>query len=1054
MSFSPSSPLPLWALLLVLVLLSLCPPPSAWAAPCPVSTPSPLNPVGCVLSSTLVTAYLSTPTGATYDGFAQPNTVVLADGNNNAVVVFYTNATRYKALSTGSGPAFNNPDQGTVDTNGFLYIPNRSNGDVHIFSPYPAYTYITVIVGLTNSESDASLTINGGEYLFVGNDVVSLQAYRLTFGSNPVSVVATPVGSTNLPTSDSSYHTGVFIDPATGQVAFGRQDGYIGFLTVNYTNPTALTFALNRSFTAANSGLSLLNSIGSIAMTSVQIDTAERLVVMAESSGGDLWLLFLSALNGSILLSAPIDTTAGFGGTFSYSAIKPDGSLIFVPSTTGRLIILQGYYTNTSLNQSPASALTNVSSAVTALNPAGFGGRQGARYAQQSLLANAYLPTLLMLGPTTGTGAVWQSTDGGTSWSPLDSNLTLSAIPTLQGAAVAYFDGDGVLAIYGGQLANGSATSLVAWTNTLFASAPVVYTAPFGARYNHAYTTLPGSNTTVFCAGLSSTGATANNNNCWKGTRPELGASAWVQQTASGPFPSALSNAALVSLYDATSTLLLCGGLVVFANVSNAVATCWVSLDVGVTWTAAIVAPWTARSGHVMTSDLDGWAYLYGGTTAAGAPIFDLWLSTNKASTWLQVFAPVGPALPDIAGGCLALVYSKSYVSNTFGTWKNVVLYSGYQPSLSALVQGDYFVALEPTTPILVPPIQPLNLSVPLVQSQCQFTLTVAGTLMGFGASGINPNPLQSAALIAALVGALLSIPASAVQVCVHVEYAYLLTLRTRVYIVSPGPALLNATAISAATNTTLVESASYAAIVGAPVSSSSTGDSGAASSTAAGSVAGSSSSTASSSVVGDPQFVGLRGQRYQVHGIDGAVYSLIRDRGLLLNARFAFLSGGHCPADVGGRAISCWSHAGSYLGELGLRTSQGSTLTVISGSAARGFNEVAVDGQALSVGDRVQRMGLSVELLSSHALRFSAGNWEVEVDNSDRFVNLASVRVLQWSEVQHSHGLLGQTWRTAEERGEVRGQEVREVEGVVDDYAEHSNQLLGTQFTRLPGEQ
>ena len=46
----------------------------------------------------------------------------------------------------------------------------------------------------------------------------------------------------------------------------------------------------------------------------------------------------------------------------------------------------------------------------------------------------------------------------------------------------------------------------------------------------------------------------------------------------------------------------------------------------------------------------------------------------------------------------------------------------------------------------------------------------------------------------------------------------------------------------------------------------------------------------------GDPQFVGLRGQSFQVHGIDGAVYALISEEHTAVNARFVFL---RAPADA-----------------------------------------------------------------------------------------------------------------------------------------------------------
>ena len=64
------------------------------------------------------------------------------------------------------------------------------------------------------------------------------------------------------------------------------------------------------------------------------------------------------------------------------------------------------------------------------------------------------------------------------------------------------------------------------------------------------------------------------------------------------------------------------------------------------------------------------------------------------------------------------------------------------------------------------------------------------------------------------------------------------------------------------------------------------------------------------SSVRGDPQLVGLLGQSYQVHGMDGAVYNLISDASVQLNSRFSFLTGGECLRDEAGRPLfTCWTH-------------------------------------------------------------------------------------------------------------------------------------------------
>ena len=198
------------------------------------------------------------------------------------------------------------------------------------------------------------------------------------------------------------------------------------------------------------------------------------------------------------------------------------------------------------------------------------------------------------------------------------------------------------------------------------------------------------------------------------------------------------------------------------------------------------------------------------------------------------------------------------------------------------------------------------------------------------------------------------------------------------------------------------------------------------------------------SSVLGDPSFVGLLGQRYQVHGVDGQVYSIIIDDLFHLNARFVFLSSGRCPppATDGSAASACWSHPGSYLGQLGLVTAAGSRLVVDSGTASVGFARVALDDVKLSTGQTVTAAGLSVTLHDAYRLTVRVSAFELQLSNSDRFVNLQQLRVLPGSRL-HSHGLLGQTWR----RPRSAAQEVADVEGWIDDYAEQDNDLLGRRF-------
>jgi hypothetical protein len=173
-------------------------------------------------------------------------------------------------------------------------------------------------------------------------------------------------------------------------------------------------------------------------------------------------------------------------------------------------------------------------------------------------------------------------------------------------------------------------------------------------------------------------------------------------------------------------------------------------------------------------------------------------------------------------------------------------------------------------------------------------------------------------------------------------------------------------------------------------------------------------------------------------------VYNLIIDHDVIVNARFAFLSVGRCPMVAA--PANCWSHPGSYIGEVGVVTSSGDRLVVRSGNWSSGFEYVTVNDVTLSVGHHVTGRAVIAELTSAFALRLRAGNFELSMQNSDRFINLLEVRAIDWSKLS-SHGLLGQTWRT----GRPNGRDVPEVEGWIDDYAEADNDLLGTHFLYQP---
>ena len=199
-------------------------------------------------------------------------------------------------------------------------------------------------------------------------------------------------------------------------------------------------------------------------------------------------------------------------------------------------------------------------------------------------------------------------------------------------------------------------------------------------------------------------------------------------------------------------------------------------------------------------------------------------------------------------------------------------------------------------------------------------------------------------------------------------------------------------------------------------------------------------------SVVGDPQFVGLLGQLYQVHGVHDTVYNLISDRHVQVNSRFVFLSSGECLRNSEGQPLyTCWSHAGSYLQSIALQTADGDRLLVVAGAAAMGFSNATLGRQQLSVSDAVNGHDgkLTITFTSLRSITIAnAGLWSISLENSDGFLNIVSLSVSNWSTLVTAlkpHGLIGQTWRR-----DQKGDDVKQVEGRVDDYAERANDLFG----------
>ena len=196
--------------------------------------------------------------------------------------------------------------------------------------------------------------------------------------------------------------------------------------------------------------------------------------------------------------------------------------------------------------------------------------------------------------------------------------------------------------------------------------------------------------------------------------------------------------------------------------------------------------------------------------------------------------------------------------------------------------------------------------------------------------------------------------------------------------------------------------------------------------------------------ITGDPQFVGLRGQAYQVHGIDGAVYNIISEPHTQVNSRFVFLTEGECPVIAGKKDVNCWSHPGSYLGEISYQVVVDGELhaaLVQAGPAETGLAGVQVDGTALTVGDRVELGDFTMEYTSTHGVSVTTASFEFDLRNSDLFINQALRARVPLSDLK-AHGLLGQTHSAA-----TYASSLKYIEGEVDDYVVQDGNIFGSDF-------
>jgi hypothetical protein len=218
-------------------------------------------------------------------------------------------------------------------------------------------------------------------------------------------------------------------------------------------------------------------------------------------------------------------------------------------------------------------------------------------------------------------------------------------------------------------------------------------------------------------------------------------------------------------------------------------------------------------------------------------------------------------------------------------------------------------------------------------------------------------------------------------------------------------------------------------------------------------------------SISGDPQFVGLQGQNFQVHGLSFEHFNLISTPNFCLNARFIYLNSGKC--DYSNTA--CWTHPGTYLDQLGFLL-PGKQIKVFAGSHSEGLkvwvNQIKLEpnqiGGSISFNNNTDTD--SIYLPRHDKLFVQTPLFHIEVTNSDYFFNIRFTLLdqnllrlgaqelildddssldklsLLYPNVAID-GLLGQTWRN------VRYASGAPFRGEIEDYMILSHGLLDPNF-------
>ena len=510
-------------------------------------------------------------------------------------------------------------------------------------------------------------------------------------------------------------------------------------------------------------------------------------------------------------------------------------------------------------------------------------------------------------------GDAFYSTNGGLSWISVNSTITNSttAFISLPGLPSHYIDIPG-----GVWLINGTMLLIAGLDNNDNSGNEVYYSTNGGVNWALGTTAAPWSprirpvtgvvrglatpggtyadESYFVAAGLQLSGVT---NDVWLSRSPT--GAVWQRQTATPGFPNNLIEMASAVLPYVPYSIMDAAKAQGFYYAGNS---------------TIVIAGGTSGG--------------YGGTV-----VNDVWRSTNLGVTWTHFVAPWTPR----AGSSLVAFGSvMTVVTGSLMTANNSLLLLGGINSAGTVNDEGWLTFDQGAT---WQQIQSSTLPT-LAYFECFVSNYQIVTYGGF----------NSATGIEYLAGGLiLSLPQTFLSNQVVTTSS---SSSSTAPVATSAPSVSSSRTTVSSSSSPIISSSTAAAVSSSVVSSSAMSSSAFSSSTPTSApVVPVMSSTGVSRISGDPHFIGLRGQPFQVHGLHGTVYSLIVDDSFSLNARFRFLGSGKCPNGTLQLVPLCWTHPGSYLSELGLRTPVGDRLVVVAGDAATGFQSISLNAESAESG-------------------------------------------------------------------------------------------------------